>query len=388
VANLGVPSIPTPTGVIGDLVSRLTGGKTGLEGRDTLKLLVNGKAYEGWQQITVKRSLKAISGSFQLAVVDRWAEEKVAWAIAPGNECQVLIGSDTVITGYVDDVSPKFDANSRSLSVSGRDKTLDMVDCSIDQKPGSWTNISLLALAKKLAAPFGVKVRLDSGISAGDLFLSWKIQQGETCFESLDRAARLRGLLLINDGLGSIVITRAGSVRSGTELVQGQNILEASAQYSQKERFSEYTVKGQAAGLDEADPDVDFTPSATAKDSGVSRYRPLIIIAEGAVTKSTCQLRAKWEASVRVGKSSKISVKIPGWRQNDGKLWTVNQVTQVKAPWLGIDLDMLITEVTFAKGDGTTTDLQLEPTAAYVPDPTLINKKDPWRQLVLQESKR
>lgn len=375
---------------LGDFASKLIPGGTAPAGAggDTLKLLVNGKAYEGWTQITVRRSLKAIAGGFSLKLVDKWSEEKAPWQLAPGDECKIQIGSDTVLTGYVDDVDPEMDANAVGLSVSGRDKTGDLVDCSIDFNPGTWSNISLLGIAKKVASPFGIGVKVAAGVSVGPLFISWKVQQGESCFETLERAARLRGVLLVNDGKGNIVITQGGTARAATELVQGENILSASAKYSQKERFSKYTVKGQGAGLEDVAPETDFQPAGIATDSGVKRYRPLLIIAEGAVTAAVARQRAKWESSVRIGKSSQVRVTIPGWRQSSGKLWTINEVTRVKAPRLGINLDLLITEVAFEKGDKTTTELTLEPTAAYTPDPTLITRKDPWRQLVVQESKR
>lgn len=372
---------------LGDLVAKIQGGGTSPPGDDTLKLLINGKSYEGWQEISVKRSMKAISGSFTLKVIDKWAEEKVAWKIAPGDSCQVKIGSDTVITGYVDAVTPKFDQGNRSMSITGRDKTGDLVDCSVEHSSGTWTNISLLALAKKVATPFGIGVKLiATGVNA--VFPAWKIQQGESAFETLERAARLRGVLLMNDGLGNILITSTSTTRAGTELVQGQNIREAEGDYNQKERFSKYIVKSQSGGLEGADPEVDFTCKGTATDPGVTRYRPIMIVAEGASTATVCRQRAKWESSVRIGKSSRVTIKVVGWRKNDGKLWAVNELTQVKAPWIGINMELLITEVAFQKGSETTTQISLEPAEAYTPDPTFISRKDPWRQLVIQESRR
>lgn len=377
---------------LGDLASKILPAKTAPTGADTLKLKVNGKSFEGWQQISVKRSLKAISGAFSLTVVDKWAEQQIAWQITPGDECSIQIGDDTVLTGYVDSVSPRFDASSRSFSVSGRDKTGDLVDCSIDQKPGSWSNISFLGLAKKLASPFDIGVTIDDNLSVSSLlpiFPAWKVNQGETCFESIERAARLRGVLLVNDGEGNILITQAGTDRASSELVQGENILEASADYNQKERFSRYVVKSQTNGLDGVDPSVDFSCQGVATDAGVTRYRPVVIVAEGAATAAVCRTRARWESAVRLGKSTQVRVKVAGWRQNNGDLWEVNQLTTVKSPWLGLNLELLITETNFSKSDGGTfTDLLLEPAQAYKPDPTYIERKDPWRQLVVQESRR
>lgn len=372
---------------LGDLASKIQGGKTAPAGTDTLKLLVNGKAFEGWQQISVKRSMKAISGSFELAVVDKWAEDQTAWQIKPGDSCTLMIGEDTLVTGYVDAVSSSIDATTKRVAVSGRDKTGDLVDCSADHKTGSISNVTLLELAKKLAAPFGVGVK--ALVTSSEKWPAWKIQQGESIFESIERAARLRGVLLMNDGAGNLVITRAATARASSELVQGDNILSAEAEFSMKERFSRYTVKAQGMGLDETNPETDFSMTGSASDAGVSRHRPMVIVAEGAATIASCRTRAQWEATVRLGKSTRVSVTVVGWRQVNGDLWAVNTVVKVNAPGLGLNTELLITEVTFQKSDsGTLTQLTLEPAAAYTPDPTIAAKKDPWRQLVLAESRR
>jgi prophage tail gpP-like protein len=228
-----------------------------------------------------------------------------------------------------------------------------------------------------------------SAVAAGSPGYKWTLQSGESVFENMEKASRLCGVLLVNDGQGNIVITRAGTARSSTELVQGKNLVEASAEYSMKERHSSYTVKAQDAGLGDVDPLVDFTPKFVAKDAGVTRYRPMVIAAEGAASAAVCRQRAQWEVSVRRAKSSQVRAKVLGWRQNDGRLWKVNELVKITAPWIGLNVEMLISEVTFQKGDGgTTTELLLEMAQAYTPDPTYLSKKDPWKQLVLQESKR
>lgn len=376
--------------LLGDLQSKIAGGAKGTPD-DTLKLSVSGKTYEGWNQITLKRSIKAISGTFDISVIDRWAEEQVPWPISPGIECTVSIGGEILITGYVDSVGSKFDSNSRGMSVSGRDRTADMVDCAADHKPGNWASISLFNLAKKLAAPFKVAVSVDPTAqkAASQILHGVVIQNSETAFECLDRNAKLCGVLLSSDGMGGIRITRPGTDRSDTQLVQGENLLSCEADFSQKERFSKYIVKSQDGGLDGADPSIDLSCKGIATDPTITRYRPIIIVAEGAATAAVCRARAQWEASVRIGKSTNVKCKVPGWRQGNGKLWAPNQIVKLIAPWVGLDIELLITEVSYKKdNDGTTTDLSLEPVAAYQPDPTLITRKEPWAQLVAQNQKK
>lgn len=376
---------------LGDLASKIAGGAKDATPDDTVKLKVNGAAYEGWTEVTLSRSLKAASRTFSLTLIDKWAEKQEPWKVMPGDQCVITIGKEQMIRGYIDTVSPTFDANARSITVSGRDRVADMVDSSADHTPGNWQNIDLFTLAKKLAAPFGVNIAVDPIVRAeiASPFPGVKINDGETAFELLNKQAKLRGCILTSDGDGGILITRAGVARSSGALVQGENILTASATFSEKDRFSKYIVKSQDGGLDGAEPDVDFACQAFVTDPFITRYRPIIITAEGAATAAVCKQRALWERSVRRGKSTVFRCSVPGWRQSNGRLWTPNELVRVKSPWTGIDVELLLTEASLKKtADTTTSDLVLEHPAAYNPDPTLIDRKEPWRQLVIQESAR
>lgn len=93
-----------------------------------LTLTVNGAQYGGWKRISVRRSIETISGSFNLGVSDKWAEQASAWPIKPGDECKVALQGTTIITGYVDSRNISYSDNSHDFSVDGRDRTADLVD--------------------------------------------------------------------------------------------------------------------------------------------------------------------------------------------------------------------------------------------------------------------
>jgi prophage tail gpP-like protein len=201
-----------------------------------------------------------------------------------------------------------------------------------------------------------------------------QVQQGETCHALLERLARLQGLLITDTADGRLALTRVGSRVAETALVQGSNILGASAELDASQRFSEYTVKGQRANTDDRE---DRTTAASAAvsaagdsvracigavlDSFVGRYRPWLLTAETQVDDAMCQLRAAWEARRRAGQSTRASIVVAGWRQlPGGPLWDVNLLVPVVSPWLGIDRVLLISSVEFRKDDsGSTTRLEL-----------------------------
>lgn len=326
-----------------------------------IQIKANGSIYAGWKSARIPFGIEQISNSFDLTVTDRWAGQDNAYPIPIGAGCEILIDGEVVITGYVDDNTPEFDANSHSIAISGRDKTGDLVDCSAIHKSGQWANASLDKIVRDLCAPFGIKVRIDAPI--GDRFSSFSIQEGETAHECIDRACRMRAVMPISDGKGNLVITRAKSGVPVAELVQGENILYARGDFSMRERFSVYYIKGQNRGSDDnADAPENHTQvSATATDTFVKRYRPLIVIAEDKGAHATYKQRAEWERNVRRGRSARATVRVNGWRNVTGALWRANTMVHLKSAFLGADTNLLIVGGNFIldESQGEVTELSL-----------------------------
>ena len=107
--------------------------------KDQAQLLVGDKIYEGWLSFSIVRTMDAPSGSFNLTVSDRWPGQSEPWPLKEGDECQLNLAGEPLIRGYIDSVQFGLSGTDRSLSVSGRDKAADMVDCSYVEKPDQWT---------------------------------------------------------------------------------------------------------------------------------------------------------------------------------------------------------------------------------------------------------
>lgn len=336
---------------------------------DSVQLYVNGQVYAGWTSVGVTRAMDAACGTFNLSVTDRWSANSQPWRIVPGNECEIRIGSDVVITGYVDLVRPGFSATDHSIEVQGRDKSSDMVDCSAVHKPDQWKKVTLLQLAETLAKPFGIKVKAETSIGAAlDLV---KLQQGETALEALNRHAKMRKVLVMPDGKGGILLTRTGTKRATTDLIQAVNILAATGTLDWSERYSDYIVKGQSGFSVDTDSEIEAHAIGEAKDEGVTRYRPLLVVNDTEANVASAKERATWEANTRIGKSGQATITVQGWRQTPGgALWEPNMLVHVISPWLGVEGELLIRQVTFNKGNsGTTTQLELVSPQAYDPEP-------------------
>lgn len=343
---------------------------------DEVQFLHKGKQYAGWTEVKVTRAMDAIAGAFVIQLTERWAgngripAQLTPWPILNGDPCEIRIDGETIINGYVDQFRPSFGPLSHSIEIQGRDKTCDLVDCSAFHQPDQWKNIGLLEVARILCAPFGVSVRAD--VDLGEKFSTVKIQQGETVFSALDRLARFRKVILSPDGAGGVVLTRAGQSRAATRLVQGVNILEADANLDTSQRYSLYVVKGQSVASLTLDGETETHAEARVTDTDVTRYRPLVVMAEGGADNASSHDRAVWEANVRLGRSAVARIKVRGWRQGpSGALWSPNLLVPVKSPYLRMDGDMLIRQVTYSRtpGAGTTCDLDLVSPQAFSPEP-------------------
>lgn len=348
---------------------------------ELVTLKIGSQRYEGWKSFSVSNSIESIAGGFSLSVTDNWgAERGLAWPIKPGDAAELFFGSDQVLTGFVDEVETRVDAAIREITVTGRSKTCDLVDCSADVQGSSFYNIKLEELAKKLCAPFGISVT--AKVSTGAPLRAVNINIGESVFEVLEKRARQKGVLLIATQSGNIEIIRPSTTFTGTGLEEGKNLKAIRSLFSMKDRFSRYKVKSQAS-VDEGGLEM-FAIEGTSTDSNVKRHRPLLISAEVQADAGAAQNRARYEAIVRAARGAKFSVTVQGFRQNiKGALWQPNQLVRVHAPIAGIEEELLISAVTYQLDDsnGSETVLELVRKDAFTPEPQPDPAQDPTNAL-------
>jgi prophage tail gpP-like protein len=386
-----------------------------------VSLFVDGSEYAGWKHVRVTRGLLRATSDFDLSVSERWSVNDEPWQILPGAACELRYDGVVLLTGWVDAYKPSYDSGQHNVQVTGRSKTCDFVDCSILVDGGQFRGLTVGAITKKLAEPFKLTVRvLNDGAPEAEV----QVQQGETNFALVERLSRLQELLVTDDKDGNLVLTRAGTGRATAELRHGENILSASADLDHSKRFSEVHVKAQRPGNDNKSHDDAPTPededelpdfyrhtaariAAVANpgarhrayaelrrdprtggtrrgkpktlteihgaigDPEIERYRPLVIVAEAQADDAIAEKRADWEIRRRKAEGTKATVVVNGWRQrgDSGPLWETNLMVPIKAPWLSVDRELIIGEVTYTYDDGgEKTSLALTLPDAFLPE--------------------
>lgn len=345
---------------------------------DAVSLFSEGNIYDGWETASITRELNSIASSFNLGLTDIWTIDNQKWRLKPGDSAEIHIGKTAIVNGYLDALNISFSAQQRVINALGRSKTADLVDCSY-VGPNEFSPLPINSIVQKLIEPFGLSVELKS--DAGANFNKFNIRTGETVFEAIDRLARARTLLVYPSFDGNVVLEKKGAKRASTELRQGINILSGSANFDNTNRYSDYIVKGQAAGIIGSKEDARKA-KGEAKDAGILRYRPIQLIAENNTDTGGTKERAKYEAAIRAAKSSQVQITTQGWFQADGTPWDINQIIGVYAPFLGIRVDMLCVGATYRKSNsGTTTTLRLIREDAFEFKETVEKDKDPFADL-------
>ncbi|EAO1206229.1 baseplate protein [Salmonella enterica] len=336
-----------------------------------VELCIDGKVFTGWTSVTINRSIETMAGYFDLGVNVPVADDLSS--LAPGKAFQLAIDNQIVIAGYTDRRRRQMDSKSMKITVAGRDKTADLIDCAAVYKGGQWKNRTLAQIAEDLCKPFGVTVRWElTDSETATPFPSFTLDHSETVYEALGRASRARGVLMTSNAAGDLVFTQADSTQSDS-LVLGQNLLSVDFDEDFRDRFSEYVVKGHGRASGKVGDTLDAKSIASQRgsitDSAITRYRPTIILADSKTDTQTAKARAIREQRRRLAKSLTFTAELEGWTRQNGQIWMPNVLVSIDASKYGVTTEpLLISKVvlTLDDSDGIKTTLTCSPRDGYL----------------------
>ena len=370
-----------------------------------MTLSVAGLVLSRWTAVQVPRNLRDIAGSFTVQYRDS-GREALSFdpdldpfprfpTVLSGQACSVAIDGTRVLTGWIDKVSAKWSGNQLSCTITGRDKTGDLVDCAASPNgPVEWRNMSVLQIAQAICKPFGISVRAD--VDVGGTFPVFGVDADETAISAIEKAARQQALLVVSDGVGGLLLTRGGSTRAPAPLTRPGNIQDGGIESDWTQRFSDYYVKGQTNKSVTRQAQVPLFTSATDPTSGltfpietsttatttesvssimtghaidpeVTRYRPTVRTAKTQSGAATVTEQAFWGLRVAKGMAETLQYTVLDWRAGPSNaLWLPNALSHVTDPFAGLDKDMLISGLTYQyDGTGEFTQLELAGRTAF-----------------------
>lgn len=350
---------------------------------DDVSIIVGGRTLSGWTDIRITRGIERIPNDFELSYTDVPELKGLAMLIKPGDPCEVKIGPDLVITGYIDRVMPSISPTQHRIVATGRGRCQDLVDCAANYRGGQMVISTVDQIATILAFPYEIGIETSGDMGAP--IPAFNISHGETPFQIIETICRFRQLLAYELPNGNLMLTRTFTRKAGSGFAEGVNIQSGGAVWGMDQRYSDYWVYVQSLDVLQ-DPGIargDLIGKCS--DPSVGRFRLRKIVAEASGNESGAnfaQDRATWEASRRAGRSAEIRLTSDSWRDVDGHLFEPGMLVDIDAPSLymtsgpeDLNSKFLIGELTYRKdASGTSLDVVAMSPLAFNPQPTVLTR--------------
>ncbi len=321
---------------------------------EVLTIQVGGTVYTAFENAEVTAAFDEAARSFQVTIAAEFGGPATQAIFASGTPITFRAGRDVLLTGYVDRYRPSFGSENASISVTGRSKSQDAIDCSAIHKTGRLEKMDPVAIAKAVSQGLDVEITTDQQLKKVPFY---QITLGESVFRMFEKLVRRQGCTVTGTANGGMKATKAGSQRHAGGIIEGKNLKVGDADHDWSNRHSEYILKGQRA---EGHGKGALELEAKAKDGAVKRYRPVIVIQRDDTDKETIKKRAETRRDRSAGEATTASITVQGFRDEAGIIWEPGKLVWVESPFLGLAQDMLIKKASFSKsGDGSLTRLDL-----------------------------
>ena len=276
-----------------------------------ISILKNGVQIRGWESVSVNLSLATLCNGFTLSQFV--ADEFDSPVLFPGDAIQIESDGEMLLDGFVDEMSSTFSPGSHTIKISGREKTCDMVDCSLKDFGKSWKKRTVAQIVADVCDAFGL-VFNSNGVNPSGAISKFCPDPGSTGADIVSDVCRQKDVVCYSDGLGNVRFVNEKDFAQAEDFIrQGVNILSADVSFDNSERFSDYVV------LCSSNPSTKRRGESS--DSDIKRTRCMVLVDEGYGTADSANQRAAFESQSRSAKSTTLNVTLSGWKNSEGKLW-------------------------------------------------------------------
>jgi prophage tail gpP-like protein len=334
-------------------------------GEEFVTVSVGGMVYSAFKHFGASAAFNEASRDFLIEVACELGASATNRVFRVGAEVTISSNGSLMVKGFVDRRQPRIEAKKAIIRVSGRSKSGDLVDSSGKHDTGRFKNKTALEIGNEIAQGIAAQFETDQQLEKIE---QYQLTPGESVFRAVEKLTRQQGLTITGTPEGNAKITKAGSQRHAGMLYEGENsdggnLLSGESDHNNSNRHSEYTVRGQRPFGHGAD---NLEIQAIARDKGVDRYRPIIIIQDEDTTKKRAQKRAKTRRDRAAGHSLKATIEVQGFRDQGGTLWTPGWLIYTQSSTLDIAQDMLIEKVAWKQDEnGSISTLSLTDPQAY-----------------------
>lgn len=312
-------------------------------------LTVEGREFAGWKQIQISGALNSPVTNFTLTLSERWIEggrppRIITVPIVAGGAVTLQIGGERVLSGYIDRVSRSIDGGAHEVSVAGRSKTADIVDCCVESGV-NLRNVSLRYCIEVLLKPFGILLTVSPSaeIGADAIIPNFHAKSGEPVLEEIKRLCALHALLVSDGPWGDLVLAGTGAHGDAITLdARKDAILGGSVSLDHAGLYSPVEIFGRGGGPTASGSDAIALVKGRAINDQVTRYRPMMSQASGDERSGSTERQAQLTVAQQKARSVSADLRLAGWRRPDGKLWWKGQMIRLADPHLGYDGDLVV----------------------------------------------
>lgn len=347
---------------------------------------IDGERLEGFDNISASRCIEDLCGTYSF---DAFSEKKIILPFSPTQKCSVYVEGSLFITGILDRVEHGYSVSAEGpvehyYRLAGRDRTSMIVDNSIKGNANFDTPISLTDIIYSIIETFTVNrdiivIEPEFTIPPFSNEELVAAKQGANAFEFLDHLARQRGVFLITNESGDIVIGSNERDKYTVKLLneingKNNNILAGSIATDYSERFHHYKISTQTNMCSNinATPEYNITGEYYDDDEHINLDKFLSLDGEISGNTTTNITRAEWEGRVRAARSKIYKISVVGFVAEyyppaPLRFWEPNMLIDIKDDFLGVN-DTLLTRTVnyrYSSTEGSITELELIDKDAY-----------------------
>ncbi|MDB5802260.1 MAG: phage tail protein [Rhodocyclales bacterium] len=309
---------------------------------ERVQLLVGSVMHDAWESYEVDSDL--------LTPADAWHVNfglnagRIPAGVNTGAAIELRVGGEKVMVGTIDERRHKVTKESNTVSLAGRDSVAKLLDCAAPIFVAQMSDLPQI-VAKVVRPLVACNIRIDADKTR--IRKKINVEPGDRAWEVLVRVAEANGLWAWCDPDGTLVI---GGPDYTTPVVASlvmtfdgpaNNLLSLEEVTSEHSRFTEVTVLSQTCGTEQEEG--KHALRGTARDQGMSGYRPQLVVDHESDTPAVCEDRArKLLADSRLSAFT-LTAEVKGHRivapgqKSDGVLWKPGQRLHVRSEPHDID---------------------------------------------------